>query len=309
MNIRSLKPDELDAFVQLTQSPDEAAMLHLTLQSLLAEGKSRPEWLFVADDHGAPAGRIGFFEQIPGSGEATMMALHLDWDGDYLGVGLPLLMAGFDGLRQAGLQRLERRVFAFWEDAPQQRDLFSWTGMALLQEKTAFSWMQSEQPAFASDDRLKYESFRSVGVEAFIEHVQATQVDVLDRSYRRELSKLGPARSAHDLVELLLTFSHNHEWWQVAFTPDDEPVGVIAPVLLAPEEGSVGYLGIVPGQRGNGYGQDLLNHGASVLQAHGISEIYCDVDIENTPMVQIFELSPFKLEADGHVWLFEKDLR
>ena len=309
MKIRAMTPADLSPFVEMTESPDEAAMLSLTLNALFAEEKSRPEWLLVAEDHARSAGRVGFFDVVPASGEAKIMALQLDWEGDYLGVGLPLLMAGFNQLRQDGMQRLERRVFSFWDDAPQQRELFAWVGMGLTQQKLAYSWQLDEQPDFEMGKSLTYRRFRDIGVEAFIDIVAQTLAGSLDRFHQRDLQQAGPEQAALDLVEQLLSLKHNHNWWQVGYDRTDELVGLVTPLLLAPAEGSIGYVGVVPEQRKKGFGQELLNYGGQLLQEAGIAEIYCDCDSQNEPMQAIFEHSPFQPAPDGQVWIYEKVLQ
>jgi ribosomal protein S18 acetylase RimI-like enzyme len=51
----------------------------------------------------------------------------------------------------------------------------------------------------------------------------------------------------------------------------------------------VGFLGVVPAQRGHGYADDLLAEITHLLAEDGATTIRADTDGTNTPMVAAFE--------------------
>jgi len=50
----------------------------------------------------------------------------------------------------------------------------------------------------------------------------------------------------------------------------------------------LGYIGVVPEQRGQGYSYDLLAHGTAMLHTAGITTIRADADVGNVPMAKAF---------------------
>ena len=62
-------------------------------------------------------------------------------------------------------------------------------------------------------------------------------------------------------------------------------VGLIMP-CRAPAMGTIGYVGVVPEQRGRGYGNitDLLARGTATLLHTGAPVLRADTDIDNVPM-------------------------
>ncbi len=180
--------------------------------------------------------------------------------------------------------------------------------MRLVQEKRAFIWSHIRQPRIAAPERLVYQALPEAGQQAFLRAIQRAGNQSLDRIERSERERLGIEQAAREQFKLLRSFDHRPEWWQLAYRQDGALVGYAAPVLLAAEEGSIGYLGVVPEQRGRGYGTDLLQKGAALLQEFGVPEIYCDADSENRPVLDAFRRTNFEEDPLGHVWVYEKAL-
>ena len=79
------------------------------------------------------------------------------------------------------------------------------------------------------------------------------------------------------MPSILHEMAYDPAWWQLAFTTGGVLVGLIMPTnsLTA---GTIGYIGVVPTQRGQGYGYELLVLGTEMLHAVGISIIHTDAD-------------------------------
>lgn len=96
---------------------------------------------------------------------------------------------------------------------------------------------------------------------------------------------------AEDAAQLMLSILQNMEydpaWWQLAYTADGVLVGLVMPTKSL-TVGTIGYIGVVPGQRGLGYSYDLLVRGTTTLHAAGISVIRADADVDNEPMAKAF---------------------
>ena len=52
--------------------------------------------------------------------------------------------------------------------------------------------------------------------------------------------------------------------------------------------GTIGYIGVVPEQRGRGYIDDLLARGTATLLGGNDQAIEADTDVSNTPMADAF---------------------
>ena len=87
--------------------------------------------------------------------------------------------------------------------------------------------------------------------------------------------------------------SHEPGWWQLAYTDSDTLVGLVMPARNDTSS-IIGYIGVVPEQRGNGYINDLL-HGATTLHyENGARRIVADTDVENIPMANAFRRGGYK---------------
>ncbi len=74
--------------------------------------------------------------------------------------------------------------------------------------------------------------------------------------------------------------------WELAFDGGDL-VGLVMPTV-APSFGTIGYVGVVPEQRGHGYVNDLLARGTRTLLGTGASVLRADADLDNAPMAAAF---------------------
>jgi RimJ/RimL family protein N-acetyltransferase len=109
----------------------------------------------------------------------------------------------------------------------------------------------------------------------------------LDAHERRAQEKGGADAAAHEEMEFFKWMPSPRDWWRVAFTKDGELVGLSVPGrnYASPV---VGYIGVVPEQRGNGYAYDLLVEATHLLVEAGVEEITSETDATNTPMAATF---------------------
>jgi RimJ/RimL family protein N-acetyltransferase len=123
-------------------------------------------------------------------------------------------------------------------------------------------------------------------------------VDTLDAHDRREVAAYGIERAAEHQLKGLYWFPSPREWWQLAYTGSGELVGVIVPARNYTMP-TIGYLGVVPGQRGRGYVNDLLAEMAWRLSelAPG-EEVGADTDFSNVPMAKAFARAGFRITEE-----------
>jgi RimJ/RimL family protein N-acetyltransferase len=96
------------------------------------------------------------------------------------------------------------------------------------------------------------------------------------------------------MLSILQTMEYDSAWWQLAYNQDGKLVGLVMPTKSL-TAGTIGYIGVVPKQRGHGYSHDLLAHGTATLHAAGISVIRADADVGNEPMAKAFRGVGYRL--------------
>jgi RimJ/RimL family protein N-acetyltransferase len=109
----------------------------------------------------------------------------------------------------------------------------------------------------------------------------------LDAYTLHDLEQHGAEGAAREGLEELKWYPAPREWWRLAYTPAGELAGITVP---SRNHASfvIGFVGVVAGQRGHGYGYDLLVEAAHRLVAEGATEIRADTDVGNHPMAAAF---------------------
>ena len=108
-----------------------------------------------------------------------------------------------------------------------------------------------------------------------------------------------PATAAEHQVQMLNKgtdgpMAFEPSWWELAYDADDNLVGLVMPAR-SPTFLTIGYIGIVPEQRGHGYVNDLLARGTATLRAaSGDDAIRADTDLDNAPMAAAFERAGYR---------------
>jgi RimJ/RimL family protein N-acetyltransferase len=142
-------------------------------------------------------------------------------------------------------------------------------------------------------DRLVFRPLYDVGETAFIDAIQRVTVGTLDRGLRGDRERLGPARAAREEFASAQAMRYEPTWWQLAYTHGGALVGLVMP---AENDGGpiIYYIGVVPEYRGQGYVDDLLTQGTTVLQEAGATRIVADTDKVNVPMARAFERAGYR---------------
>ena len=91
--------------------------------------------------------------------------------------------------------------------------------------------------------------------------------------------------------------------WKLAYTAAGAFAGLVAPLKMWGDIGTLGYIGVVPEQRGKGYGMVLLQQGHADLHLEGVQRVIADTDALNLPMQRTFEKAGYQLQ--GRSWTYE----
>jgi ribosomal protein S18 acetylase RimI-like enzyme len=306
MEVRSIEIAELGRFLQVSDhlDPKNVVREKKFIQEMWAKGLSRPEWFFLAVSEGEAVGRVAYWRLKARQEEVRMIFLTLPWESNYGDVGLQLLHGSWEQLRATGVHYIVRQLASDWDYLEEQREVFDHAGMFLLQEKQVYLCRITEPVAVP--DRLIYRPLSLVGESAYVHAIHQVTAGVLDR----EIQAMGGAEAAGKLFNILKedTF-FEPDWLQLAYNPEGELVGLVAPVrsLDVEEEGSIGYIGVVPEKRGQSYIHDLMAKGMAVLFTAGIQVVYSEVDSDNNPMCRAFESAGH--EPVGSLWLYRGNLQ
>ncbi|GGW76895.1 N-acetyltransferase [Streptomyces lucensis JCM 4490] len=109
----------------------------------------------------------------------------------------------------------------------------------------------------------------------------------LDAHARRAIEEGGVDQAAREELDVFHWMPSPRDWWQIARTPGGEPVGIHIPAHN-PSGPCVGFVGVVPEQRGHGYAYDLLAECTHFLAGHGAEFIAAATDQANFPMAAHF---------------------
>jgi len=283
----SISPAELSTFAFALSAPHGDEQLAYLTQ-LLAQGACHTEWCFLAQTESDVTGRVALWT-LPKVGWPLSIIL-LDASDDR--VAADLLLYATQVVRQTGGETLdtvldEPAQSPQWQSDPERRR--RWLSNAGFELRRATSrWTRSASdpvPAFAA--RLSFRALPDTGEAAFLSAVESVGSDAKDRYAVSELQRLGAAVAARALFDDLQQMVWEPEWWELAFDSAGGLVGLVMPTV-APSMGTIGYIGVVPEQRGRGYVNDLLARGTETLMRTNAPVLRADTDLENLPMAAAF---------------------
>jgi GNAT superfamily N-acetyltransferase len=162
--------------------------------------------------------------------------------------------------------------------------LLSAVACGLLVERLQYVWT----PSAGVPDRPGRLRFRAEPDDlAILDALRRIFVDALDAGIRRDVERLGAAEAAVEELAFLTWLPGPREWWRLAYAPSGDLAGLAVPSrnYAGPQ---VGFVGVVPEQRGNGYGYELLVECTHLLVAAGAERITATTDTTNGPMAAVF---------------------
>lgn len=131
-------------------------------------------------------------------------------------------------------------------------------------------------------------TFRAADDEAFFQAFCEVSRDSLDVGTQHGIAEHGVEAEAREHMGVYLEMPGDRDWWRLAYDKDDDLIGLAIP--SANNGGPVvGYLGVVPGQRGKGYVDPLLGEITRQLADRGAESVTADTDNVNIPMARAFE--------------------
>lgn len=313
-HIRPIETDELSTFIRTATEPENVDDVRQYVEDLISKGAMRREWCYLAERNGHPVGRAAFWTLPKRDQPVAIILLDLPWQRtSAFETGAALLETMLDTAHSLGTKQLEYVLDTpvqqpQWQAHPESRtSLVEQCGFSQIRETVRFEF-KAEEMAYppSTDHELTYRSLEEIGENPFKDAIRRVSVGSLDQRIQEQRKKVGPAEDAIAHFESLTSLAYDPSWWELAWTPDEELVGVIMPTRI-PAGASIGYIGVVPEMRGQQYVDALLTRGTRTILKTGAERIVADADTHNTPMTAAFERVQYEQFANRREYCIQID--
>ncbi|WP_327344404.1 GNAT family N-acetyltransferase [Streptomyces europaeiscabiei] len=119
----------------------------------------------------------------------------------------------------------------------------------------------------------------------------------LDAHALRAIEEGGLDQAAQEELDFFHWCPSPREWWQIAHTPEGDLAGIHIPAHN-PSGPTIGFIGVVPEQRGRGYAYDLLAECTHLLVEQGAEFVSGATDQGNFPMAANFAKAGFPVISE-----------
>ncbi|MGW0478254.1 GNAT family N-acetyltransferase [Nonomuraea sp. NPDC003214] len=245
------------------------------LVSAFEEGRTRPEWCFVDG-----RARLAFWAPFPGAEPVITWQFEPGPDPE---AASRLLRRGLAALK---LNKIIHDIalppgLTPVVDRAVEHEALLGAGFALEVERLMLEWRAGsdlpEEPG-----RLRYRPARDLGEAEVLDVLIRISEGSLDHDTRVELATSGAEHEARWMYDDLMSRKAKPGWFVIGYA-GDSPVG-----LVAPDDHSIAYIGVVPEHRGHGYVDDLLAHGTRTLAEAGVERVVAATDVANAPTAAAF---------------------
>jgi RimJ/RimL family protein N-acetyltransferase len=248
---------------------------------MAARGEYRPEWTWIALREGTVVARAAWWA---GPDDDTPVAL--DWF-DFTDPDAAVQLLRTAPLRSEYSLRLPpgwRGSPAVSQAAQARIAAAQAAGMTLLVERYRYRWTpECGMPARPGRLEFRPEPDDDVILDVF----RRVHHGSLDAYARRTIAASGLDAAAREDLDILRWMPSPRHWWRLAYTPGGDLVGLTAPCRNY-HDPVIGYIAVVPEQRGRGYAYDLLAEATHFLVAEGADRVVAGTDVTNTPMAAAF---------------------
>ncbi|KIL34359.1 hypothetical protein SD71_20220 [Cohnella kolymensis] len=293
MTVHPIQPSQLEQFIHIGSDTGHCDDTRRYLEQMLAAGSIRTEWCYVVEENDHMLGRVAFWSLPKSRTPQAIVLLDLPWEkSSYMSVGTALLQRCFADMRDLGTANAEYvldgpAMAPQWQNNAEERiKLLEHVGFRLLRKTYRFEYKHQELPLALEKDCI-FKSLQETGEAAFIEAIERVGINILDQREQDEQHRLGHAAHALDLFRDLQQMDVESHWWQLAYTPEGNLIGLVMPAKN-PTYATIAYIGVVPEQRGKGYIDVLLDRGTRTLFESGANIIRADTDLNNFPMANAF---------------------
>ncbi|MEV7519184.1 GNAT family N-acetyltransferase [Streptomyces sp. NPDC091371] len=293
MFFRAATADPADIDRALAYPADEpvAALTADKIREELAENRMRPEWIWFAEDEdGEILARALWWGRADSERPIALDCLQVrSTVSDEPGVAAALLAAGHEAFGNRPLYNMT--LPADWRERPELLGAITWrleagirTGLSSAIERLRYEWT----PEAGTPEPTGRLVFREGTDEEFLEAFVRLSEGSLDQHTQAELRTMDAEQLAREDIEFYLDCPGERSWWRLAHLPDGTLAGMAIP-SATPYHRNVGYLGVVPEQRGKGLIDEILGEITRFHAAEGAERITATTDTVNAPMAAAFD--------------------
>ncbi len=245
------------------------------LAAAFDEGRTRPEWCFAEGQ-----ARLAYWAPFPDS--EPMIVWQFDPGPDPVAAADLLRRS----LQAMGLVKIICDIplkpgLTPVVDRAVEHEALTRAGFAMEVERLSLEWVAgTDMPP--DPGRLTYRPARRMPRAEVLDLLVRISEGSLDHDTRVEVATSGAEREARWMYDDLMSRRAKPDWFVIGYA-DDSPVG-----LVAPDDHSIAYIGVVPEHRGRGYVDDLLARGTTTLAEAGLQRIVAATDVANTPTANAF---------------------
>lgn len=290
-------PADLDRAVAFPADGPVAALTAERIREELAAHQIRPEWIWCAEDEdGEPLARALWWGRADSERPVALDCLQVrEGVADPAAVATGLLEAGHAAF--GGAPGCNVSLPRDWRADPALAAAVAWrqeaayaAGLTQEIERLRYEWTPAAGAA-APTGRLV---FREGTDEEFLDAFARLSRGSLDLATRHELAVVTEEELARDDFEFYLDCPGERSWWRLAHLPDGTLAGMAIP-SATPYHRNVGYLGIVPEQRGKGLIDEVLGEITRFHAAAGAGRITATTDTVNVPMAAAFDRAGYEV--------------
>lgn len=263
----------------------------------LAENRMRSEWVwFAEDDDGEILARALWWGRTDSERPIALDCLQVRAGvTDPAALAADLLAAGHAEF--GNLPGYNISLPRGWRAEPDLAEAVAWrrqaadkAGLTREIERLRYEWTPQAGVA-GPTGRLV---FREGTDEEFLDAFVSLSRGSLDLATQNELRTMDAEQLARDDFEFYLDCPGERSWWRLAHLPDGTPAGMAIP-SATPYHRNVGYLGVVPEQRGRGLIDEILAEITRFHAAAGAERITATTDTVNVPMAAAFDRAGYEV--------------
>ncbi|WP_371405023.1 GNAT family N-acetyltransferase [Kribbella sp. NBC_00662] len=309
MTIRNTVEADLDTILALIEQQKSVnTVTRERYVEYVADGYYRDDWTWVVEEDGAIRALAIWWG---GPGEAlpfSIDGLYYVGDGDPVPAWTELIKHALAS-RPADAEQPEYHFFlaSDWQEQPDvvaglepRAQAAAAAGLTAITDRLRYEW----RPEYGLPPRSTRLRFEPADDEAFVDVFMQVSQGSLDAATAREIARVGVEAAAREELDLYKSMPNSDRaWWRLGYDENGKLIGFAIPSANASGP-TVGYLGVLPENRGHRFIDDLL---AEITHMHaelGAEHIRADTDFGNVPMAKSFERMGYRNFAVRRVLSF-----
>jgi RimJ/RimL family protein N-acetyltransferase len=292
VTIRTTVEADLDTILSLIEQKSVNTVTLDRYREYVADGYYRDDWTWVVEEDGRILA-LAIWWGAPGDVHPySIDGLYYAGDGDPVPVWTALIEHAVKA-RPADAEPPEYHFFltSDWRDKPDvvaavepRSQAAAAAGLTEITDRLRYEW----KSAYGLPPRSTRVRFEPADDEAFVDVFMRVSEGSLDAATAREIARLGVEGAAREELAMYKSMPGDRSWWRLGYDADGKLIGFAMPSANAGGP-VVGYLGVLPEQRGHRYSDDLLAEITHLLAETGAEHIRADTDFGNVPMAKSFE--------------------